>query len=154
MTLTRRAQLLLGLAAVALIAGFLPWAGNGLFEDSGQGSTSALKVTTQILWDTTPASLHGTPLIIPLVILVAATVAGVFVRGARWLTIAGAAGLVALGLLYLNGLRALYADDMYNLPGSTFGSFGIGAWLATLAGAAALVVAIRSDIDSAAPADD
>ena len=141
-TLDGRSRLLLALAGVALVAGFLPWAGNGLFEDSGDGSTSALRVTTQILWDTTPASLHGTPLIIPLVILVAAIVAGVLLRGARWLTIAGSAGLVLLGLLYLNGLRALYADDMYDLPGSTLGSFGIGAWLATLAGAAALAVSL------------
>ncbi len=143
MTLDGRSRLLLGLAAVALVAGFLPWAGNGLFEDSGEGSTNALRVTTQILWDTTPASLHGTPLFIPLAILVAAIVAGVFLAGARWLTIAGSAGLVLLGVLYLNGLRALYADDMYDLPGSTLGSFGIGAWLATLAGAAALITALR-----------
>ena len=141
-TLDGRSRLLLALAGVALVAGFLPWAGNGLFEDSGDGSTSALRVTTQILWDTTPASLHGTPLIIPLVILVAAIVAGVLLRCARWLTIAGSAGLVLLGLLYLNGLRALYADDMYDLPGSTLGSFGIGAALAALAGAAALAVSL------------
>lgn len=141
--LDRRSKVLLGLAALALIAGFLPWAGNGLFEDSGEGSTNALGVTTQILWDTTPASLDGTPLIIPLVLLIAAIVVGVFVTAARWLTVAGSAGLVVLGLLYLNGLRALYADDLYSLPGSTLGSFGAGAWIATLAGAAALVVSLR-----------
>jgi hypothetical protein len=133
-------KIVLGLTAVAAIAFFLPWAGNGWFEDSGEGSTSTLEITSQMMWDTTPASLSGSPLIIPLAILAVVAVFGVL-RRIRPLVLVGTGGIVLIGLLFINGLRAI--DSEFDLPGSALSTTGVGAWIAIVAAAAAFVTALR-----------
>src|SRR5687768_13198080 len=120
------AKIVLGLTVVAVIAFFLPWAGNGWFEDSGGGSTNTLGITSQMMWDTTPATLSGTPLIIPLAILAVVALFGV-VRRLRALVLVGTGGIVLIGLLFINGLRAI--DSEFDLPDSALATTGIGAWL-------------------------
>ena len=133
-------KIALGLTLVAVIACFLPWAGNGWFEDSGDGSTNTLGITSQMMWDTTPASLDGSPLIIPLAILAVVALFGV-VRGIRALVLVGTGGIVLIGLLFINGLRAI--DSEFDLPGSALSTTGIGAWIAIVAAAAAFVLTLR-----------
>ena len=140
--LTPRARLVVLGAAVIVLALMLPWSRNGWFEESGDGSTNTLGITTQMLWDTTPATLDGTPLITPLGLAVVAIVIGALVDRARWLSVVGSAAVVVIALLFINGLRAIDAD--YDLPGSVWSTTGIGTWLAIVAGLATLVAATRN----------
>jgi hypothetical protein len=133
-------KLALGLTLVAVIAFFLPWAGNGWFEDSGDGSTNALGITSQMMWDTTPASLDGSPLIIPLAILAIIALFGML-RGIGLLALVGTGGIVVIGLLFINGLRAI--DSEFELPGSALSTTGVGAWIAIVTAAAAFVLTLR-----------
>ncbi len=123
----------IGIIAAA-VAVFLQWGSEDFFDKSRTG----VAVPFQFLWDTTPASFDSFAVGWPVLAAVAAT-AGGFATRRRGLAVVGSAAVCVLALLYVNGVRAVRADDLYDIEGSILDNTGAGPWLCLAGGVAALV---------------
>ena len=120
-----------GLAAVGLvltvIAIVLPWGTSGRWDKD----RSAMEVTTQAVWDDTPADLESFPLVIPLVVMCALMLVGVAKPKALGLTLLASVLVVLVGVMFMSTMGG--PSDV-----------GIGTLLAIAGGALGVAGSIRA----------
>ncbi len=142
--LSANVQLLafVGLVAV-VISAFLVWGADSMYDKD----RSALNLTSQILWDTTPADFESSPLVYLLVVAGLVVIVGLWRPEVRWLILIGGLGVLAIPLLYLRAVDAILDDPLYAIEGSLTSHIGVGVWVCLAAGAlvvAAGVMALRA----------
>lgn len=90
-----------GLAAIGLvltaIAMVLPWG----TSDRWDKDRNAMEVTTQAVWDDTPADLETFPLVIPLVVLCALMLIGIVKPKTLGLTLLASALVTLIGVMFM-----------------------------------------------------
>lgn len=114
----------IGAIAVA-VSIFMNWGTDTLFDRS----RTANEIPLQILWDTTPATFNGFAVRWPLMLGAILMVSGAFKLRAKGAALVGSILALATALLYVNGIRAVHADPLYDIEGSFTDSIGPGPWV-------------------------
>ncbi len=130
--------LLLVGAVIVGVSIFLEWGSESFFGES----FTASDIPLQLLWDTTPADFGNPSLMFALIAAVVGLVVGGVSKRLRPLAAVGAVLGILTALLYLNAVRSVLADPLYDIEGGITGSVGIGVWVCLIGSVASLVVAI------------
>lgn len=133
-------------AFLTLVSIASPWTSSELWDKE----RSAIDLTSQIIFDDTPADLSSFPLAIPLAAVVVMMFVGAVKANLRALLVIGALAALAIPLLYLSTTSSLV--DRYNPSLSTLSSVGFGTWLCLAGGGLALIGAITARRRVGAPA--
>lgn len=101
------------------------WGTDNLFERS----RTANEIPLQILWDTTPATFDSFAVRWPLMIGAILMFSSAFKLRAKGAALIGGILALATALLYVNGIRAVHADPLYDIEGSFTDNIGPGPWV-------------------------
>lgn len=91
-----------------------------------------MEVTTQAVWDDTPADLESFPLVIPLVVLCALMLVGVIKPKALGLTLLGSTLVVLVGVMFMSTMGGPSDVGMGTLLAITGGALGVAGSIRAL----------------------
>lgn len=125
-------------AVIVGISIFMVWGTDNIFERS----RSANEVPLQLLWDTIPATFDSFAVRWPLLVGTVLMLGGALLPRARAAALIGSVASLATALLWVNGIRAVHADPLYDIDGGPIDSVGTGTWVCVAGSAIALVGSI------------
>lgn len=135
------AQLVAVVGLIALVLSAVQvWGKDSMYDKD----RSALDLTSQILWDTTPADFESTPIALLLVAAGLIVVVGLWRHEARWLILVGGLVALAVPLLYLRAVNAILDDGIYAIDGSLTSHLGVGVWIGLAAGVALVAAGVTA----------
>lgn len=105
---------------------------------------SAMELTSQFLWDTTPADLESSPIMWLLLAAGLVVVVGLWRSEVRWMIAVGGLAVIAVPLLYMRAVNNILNDFDYGMEGGVTSHLGMGVWIGLVAGVALTAVGVAA----------